>query len=112
MRIVKVQTDKLDADGQPNVLVLVTNLLHLPAELLALGYKHRWAVEVCQANCVSRYTLYQARDSAHSERCSVVGAGTMEPDTPAIEPRRTVMRRLNERLGATLTQTVGVALSA
>jgi Transposase DDE domain len=46
VRIVKVQTDKLDADGKPNVLVLVTNLLDLPAELVALGYKHRWAVEL------------------------------------------------------------------
>jgi Transposase DDE domain len=46
VRIVKVQTDKLDSNGQPNVLVLVTNLLDLPAELVALGYKHRWAVEL------------------------------------------------------------------
>jgi hypothetical protein len=46
MRIVTVKTDKLDSNGQPNVLVLVTNLLDLPAELVAIGYKHRWAVEL------------------------------------------------------------------
>jgi hypothetical protein len=46
VRIVKVQTDKLDSEGKPNVLVLVTNLLDLPAELVAIGYKHRWAVEL------------------------------------------------------------------
>jgi Transposase DDE domain len=46
VRIVKVQTDKLDSTGQPNILVLVTNLLELPADLVALGYKHRWAVEL------------------------------------------------------------------
>jgi hypothetical protein len=46
VRIVKVQTDKLDSSGRPNVLVLVTNLLDLPADLVALGYKHRWAVEL------------------------------------------------------------------
>jgi len=46
VRIVKVQTDKLDSHGQPNVLVLVTNLLDLSADLVALGYKHRWAVEL------------------------------------------------------------------
>jgi hypothetical protein len=46
VRIIKVQTDKLDSNGEPNVLVLVTNLLDLPAELVALGYKHRWAVEL------------------------------------------------------------------
>jgi hypothetical protein len=46
VRIVKVQTDKLDSDGKPNVLVLVTNLLDMPADLVALGYKYRWAVEL------------------------------------------------------------------
>jgi hypothetical protein len=46
VRIVKVQTAKLDSNGEPNVLVLVTNLLDLPADLVALGYKHRWAVEL------------------------------------------------------------------
>ena len=46
VRIVKVQTDKRDANGERNVLVLVTNLLDLPADLVALGYKHRWSVEL------------------------------------------------------------------
>jgi len=46
VRLVFVQTDELDSDGKPNVLVLVTNLLDLPAELVAIGYKHRWAVEL------------------------------------------------------------------
>jgi hypothetical protein len=46
VRIVFVQTDKIDSKGKPNVLVLVTNLLDLPAELVAIGYKHRWAVEL------------------------------------------------------------------
>lgn len=46
VRIVTVQTDKVDSKGELNVLVLVTNLLDLPAELVALGYKYRWAVEL------------------------------------------------------------------
>jgi Transposase DDE domain len=46
VRIVTVGTDKLDANGEPNVLVLVTNVLDLSADLVALGYKHRWAVEL------------------------------------------------------------------
>jgi hypothetical protein len=46
VRIVQVQTDKLDSHGEPNVLVLVTNVLDLPADLVALGYQHRWAVEL------------------------------------------------------------------
>ena len=96
-------------------IVLVTTLLDpvvYTKEDLADLYLKRWNVEICQTDCVSRYTLYQARGSAHSERYSVVGAGTMEPDTQAIEPRRTAMRRLNARLGAPPTQAVMVALSA
>ena len=46
VRLVFVQTEKLDSEGKPNVLVLVTNLLDLSAELVAIGYKHRWAVEL------------------------------------------------------------------
>lgn len=46
VRLVFVKTEKLDPNGEPNVLVLVTNLLGLPAELVAIGYKHRWAVEL------------------------------------------------------------------
>ncbi|HMF39033.1 MAG TPA: hypothetical protein VKF17_20535, partial [Isosphaeraceae bacterium] len=59
VRIVKVQTDKLDSNGKPNVLVLVTNLLDLPAELVALGYKYRWAVEMSHSHYPSSYGLYR-----------------------------------------------------
>jgi len=59
VRIVKVQTDKLDSNGKPNVLVLVTNLLDLPAELVALGYKYRWAVEMSHPHYPSSYGLYR-----------------------------------------------------
>jgi Transposase DNA-binding len=104
-------------EGEPPVeWILLTSL---PIDTLdqvrqvIQNYCVRWMIEVCQADCVSRYTLYQTGGSAHSERYSVVGAGTMEPDTPAIETRRTTMRRrLNERLGPPPTQTVLVALSA
>ena len=34
------------ADGTPDVLVLVTNRLDLDAELIALAYRYRWAVEL------------------------------------------------------------------
>ena len=87
--------------GSPSdgMLRIATNLLDVPAEIIADIYRHRWTIEVRQADCISRYTLYQSRDSAHSKRYSVVESGTMEPDTPAIEPRRTTMRRVNERLG-------------
>jgi hypothetical protein len=45
-RMVLVATDKVQADGTPEVLVLVTNRLDLEAELVALAYRYRWAVEL------------------------------------------------------------------
>jgi hypothetical protein len=43
---------------------LVTNLLDLPAELVAIGYKHRWAVEICQFDYRSSIELYLERLAA------------------------------------------------
>ncbi len=45
-RVVLVATGKTHADGTPDVLVLVTNRLELDAELIALAYRYRWAVEL------------------------------------------------------------------
>src|SRR5215470_8119676 len=47
-RVVQVATGKTRKDRTPDVLVLVTNRLDLDAELLAVAYRYRWAVEVCQ----------------------------------------------------------------
>ena len=45
-RLVHVATGKTNADGAPEVMVLVTNRLDLDAELVALAYRYRWAVEL------------------------------------------------------------------
>jgi hypothetical protein len=45
-RLVQVATGKTDAHGTPEVMVLVTNRLDLDAELVALAYRYRWAVEL------------------------------------------------------------------
>jgi hypothetical protein len=45
-RVVRVATGKTHADGMPEVLGLVTNRLDLEAELVALAYRYRWAVEL------------------------------------------------------------------
>ncbi len=45
-RVVQVATGKTRKDGTPDVLVLVTNRLDLDAELLAVAYRYRWAVEL------------------------------------------------------------------
>ena len=45
-RMVLVATGKTHADGTPEVMVLVTNRLDLDADLVALAYRYRWAVEL------------------------------------------------------------------
>jgi len=46
LRVVAVETGKADANGRPEVLLLATDRLDLEAELVALGYRFRWAVEL------------------------------------------------------------------
>lgn len=46
LRVVEVETAKADAHGRPEVLLLATDRLELAAELVALGYRFRWAVEL------------------------------------------------------------------
>jgi Transposase DDE domain len=45
-RVVGIATGKMQNNGAPEVMLLVTNRLELDAELLALAYRYRWAVEV------------------------------------------------------------------
>lgn len=46
LRVVEVETGKVDSHGQPDVLLLATDRLDLEAELVALGYRFRWSVEL------------------------------------------------------------------
>jgi len=46
VRLVWVQTGKVDEQGRPEVLLLCTDRLELDAELVALGYKYRWWIEL------------------------------------------------------------------
>jgi len=46
IRIVKVQTQDVRSNGEPVVLVLATDRLDLDADLVALGYRQRWSVEL------------------------------------------------------------------
>jgi hypothetical protein len=48
-RLVQIATGKTRQDGTPDVVVLVTNRLDLDAELLAVAYRYRWAVELLQS---------------------------------------------------------------
>lgn len=46
LRIVVIDTGKRLLNGEPDLLILCTNRLDLPAEMVALAYKHRWAIEL------------------------------------------------------------------
>jgi hypothetical protein len=46
LRVVEVATGKTAAGGKPEVLLLVTDRMDLDAELVALGYRFRWSVEL------------------------------------------------------------------
>src|SRR5262249_9175457 len=46
VRLVWVRTGKTREDGRPEVLLLGTDRLELDAELVALGYKYRWWIEL------------------------------------------------------------------
>ncbi len=46
LRIVVIDTGKRLPDGQPDLMILCTDRLDLAAELVALAYKYRWAIEL------------------------------------------------------------------
>jgi hypothetical protein len=46
LRVVEVRTGKVGANGKPEVLLLATDRMGLAAELVALGYRFRWSVEL------------------------------------------------------------------
>jgi hypothetical protein len=46
LRLVWVDTGKRDDKGKPEVLVLCTDQLGMDAELVALGYRYRWTIEL------------------------------------------------------------------
>lgn len=46
LRVVEVETGKIDSKGKPEILLLATDRMDLGAELVALGYRFRWSVEL------------------------------------------------------------------
>ena len=66
VRVLEVATGKNDAYGRPEILLLATSRLDLDAELVALGYRFRWTVELffrwlkCILGC--RHLLANSRD--------------------------------------------------
>ena len=46
LRLVEVDTGKIDSHGNPDILLLASDRLELDAALIALAYKFRWTVEL------------------------------------------------------------------
>lgn len=66
IRLVEVATGKTDPLGNADTLMLATDRLDLSADLVALGYRYRWTVELffrwfkCILNC--RHLLSQSQE--------------------------------------------------
>lgn len=66
VRVLEIDTGKTDAQGRPDILLLATSRLDLAAELVALGYRFRWSVELffrwfkCILGC--RHLLANSRE--------------------------------------------------
>jgi hypothetical protein len=66
VRVLEVATGKTDAHGRPEILLLATSRLDLDAELVTLGYRFRWTVELffrwfkCILGC--RHLLANSRE--------------------------------------------------
>jgi hypothetical protein len=113
---VRVVRYRVESPGfRVGCVTVVTTLLDAaayPAEAVAMLDFRRWLVEVCQADCVSKYTLYRSPGAAHSGRRGAAGTGAMEPAAPTRSPRRTAMRRHIERPCPPPGRTIRLALSA
>ena len=46
LRLVEVDTGKVDSKGRPEILLVSSDRLDLDAAWIALGYKYRWTVEI------------------------------------------------------------------
>jgi len=46
LRVLEVATGQTDSHGRPEILLLATSRRNLDAELVALAYRYRWAVEL------------------------------------------------------------------
>ena len=90
LRVVEVATGKTDSHGRPEVLLLASNCLDLDAAWIALGYKYRWTVEVCQTDCTSSVSCCLGSCTGYDSSNGVAGIGPMDGAT-----RRESIRRIH-----------------
>ena len=77
-------------------LLIATNLLDLPAWIIALIYRYRWTIEVCHADYDEKDNLYRGGRWAYSSRTCVIEAGPLVPAVQALRFRRKLMRYVRE----------------
>jgi hypothetical protein len=64
LRVIAVATGKTGSNGKPEVLLLATDRMDLEADLIALGYRFRWTVEMPHPHYPSSASLYPGRRAA------------------------------------------------
>ena len=113
IRVVAVKTTPHEkrggAAGPPSsgLLLIATNLLDLPAWLIALVYRYRWTIEVRRADYGEKDNLYRGGRWAYSSRTCVIETGPLVPAVQALEFRRKLMRYVREDVIGGWFQAVG-----
>jgi hypothetical protein len=70
-------------DGKPYELWLITDRLEMPADLIALGYRYRWTIEIFHAQYDEKDNLYRRKWQSYIGPPRVAEVGTLVPATPA-----------------------------
>ncbi|MCE9556732.1 MAG: IS4 family transposase, partial [Planctomycetes bacterium] len=70
------------------VLRIATNMLDVPAEVIALLYHYRWTIEVCQPNCTSSISCCWGSWTGYDSGVGVAGIGPMDGATRQESIRR------------------------
>jgi Transposase DDE domain len=73
------------------VIRIATNLLDVPAEVIADVYRHRWLIETCQADCPSRRGWGVLPRTGYNRRDRLAGTGRVVPGPAGRRTRRNRM---------------------
>jgi DDE family transposase len=81
LHLVEVATGKLEDQGNPEILLLATDRMDLSADLVALGYRYRWTVELffrwfkCILGC--RHLISHSQDGVEIQAYVALIAGLL-----------------------------------
>jgi len=94
IRIVVVKTTPHERRGNnkghesDGYLRIATDMLDVPADLIALIYKYRWTIETSHPHCDERYTFSQRNSWAYSRNRGAIESGALAPAAPAMPAQR------------------------